>query len=163
MSFDLFACYLDTLGPIIMKSECQDTIKRLAFPSKPATVISRIAEKLRPQKDIINKTCPNFHDIEVAREFLIVRGAGYDFVISDYCKGMQRVLNWMQTNPDSPTELIRQYQVVINVLDHYRPRRRWRYVEPQNDDYFLRNVHKAPGLSIVDSWTNVKRLMKRRT
>ena len=29
-----------------MVSGCRDTIKRVAFPSKPATVISKIAEKL---------------------------------------------------------------------------------------------------------------------
>ena len=54
MSFDLFACYLDTLGPEDMGSECRDTIKRVAFPSKPGTlqswkllaVISKIAEML---------------------------------------------------------------------------------------------------------------------
>ena len=45
MSFDLFACYVDILGPE-MGSECRDTIKRVAFPSKPATVISKIVEKL---------------------------------------------------------------------------------------------------------------------
>jgi len=46
MSFDLFACYLDTLGPEKMESECRNTIKRVAFPSKPATVIAKIAKKL---------------------------------------------------------------------------------------------------------------------
>ena len=46
MSFDLFGCYLDTLGPK-MERECRDTIKRLAFPSRPRpTAISKIAENL---------------------------------------------------------------------------------------------------------------------
>ena len=45
ISFDLLACYLDALGPE-MESECRDTIERLAIPSRPATVISMIAEKL---------------------------------------------------------------------------------------------------------------------
>ena len=45
MSFDLFACYLNPLG-FKIGSECLDTIKRVAFPSNPATVISKIAEKL---------------------------------------------------------------------------------------------------------------------
>jgi hypothetical protein len=44
MSFDLFACYLNTMG-FTVDSECQDTIKRVAFPSRPATVISKVAEK----------------------------------------------------------------------------------------------------------------------
>ena len=46
MSFDLFACYLDSLGPEKMGSECRDTVKRVAFPSRPVTVISKVAEKL---------------------------------------------------------------------------------------------------------------------
>ena len=45
MSFDLFACYLDTLGAEDMGSECRDTIKRVAFPSRPATVFSK-SEKI---------------------------------------------------------------------------------------------------------------------
>ena len=46
LSFDLFACYLNTLG-FKVGSECQarDTIKRVAFPSRP-TLISKITEKL---------------------------------------------------------------------------------------------------------------------
>jgi hypothetical protein len=67
-----------------------------------------------------------------------------------------------QRNPDSPPELIRQYQVVDNVLDHYSLSLRRRPAIP-NDDYFFKNVHKEPGFSIVDSWTNVKKLLKRRT
>jgi len=46
MSFDLFACYLDTLGPEKMETECRNTLKRVAFPSKPATVIAKISKKL---------------------------------------------------------------------------------------------------------------------
>ena len=46
MSFDLFACYLNTLGPKEMGSECHDTIKRVAFPSRPTTIFSKIAEKM---------------------------------------------------------------------------------------------------------------------
>ena len=46
MSFDLCACYLDALGPGYMESECRDTIERVAFPSRPATVFSKIAKKL---------------------------------------------------------------------------------------------------------------------
>ena len=46
MSFDLFGCYLETLGPEEMESECRDTIKRVAFPSRPDTVASIIADKL---------------------------------------------------------------------------------------------------------------------
>ena len=67
-----------------------------------------------------------------------------------------------QTIPDSPPELIRQYQVVVNVLKHYslssstRPAIR-------NDDFFFQNLYKAPRFSIVDSWTNVKKLLKRST
>ena len=69
-----------------------------------------------------------------------------------------------QSIPDSPPELIRQYQVVINVLKHYSRPPFDRPAAP-NDDYFFRNLHKTPtsGFSIVDSWTNVKKLLKRRT
>ena len=62
-----------------------------------------------------------------------------------------------QTNPDSPPELIRQYQVVVNVLVYYSRSARRRGPIP-NNDYFLGN-----GFSIVDGWTNVKKLLKRRT
>ena len=70
-----------------------------------------------------------------------------------------------QTNPDSPPELIRQYQVVINVLKHYSRPPFERPAAP-SDDYFFRNLHKTPTssrFSIVDSWTNVKKLLKRTT
>jgi hypothetical protein len=67
-----------------------------------------------------------------------------------------------QENPGSPPELIRQYQVVTNVLHHYLLSSGYRVVIP-NDDYFFLNVHKAPRFSIVVSWTNVKKLLKRRT
>ena len=46
MSFDLFGCYLDTLGPKEMEPECRDTLKRVAFPSRPGTVVSNIGDKL---------------------------------------------------------------------------------------------------------------------
>ena len=46
MSFDLFGCYLDTLGPKEMESECRDTLKRVAFPSRPDTVVSKTADEL---------------------------------------------------------------------------------------------------------------------
>ena len=46
MSFDLFGCYLDTLGPEEMEPECRDTIKRIAFPSRPDTLVSKIGGKL---------------------------------------------------------------------------------------------------------------------
>ena len=67
-----------------------------------------------------------------------------------------------QTNPDSPPELIRQYQVVANVLKHYSLNPHARPAIP-NDDYFFCNSHKVPRFSIVNSWTNVKKLLKRRT
>ena len=67
-----------------------------------------------------------------------------------------------QKNPDSPPELIRQYQVVFNVLDHYWHSSSRGSGIPMSDDYF-RNVHKAPGISIVGSRMNVKKLLKRRT
>ena len=66
-----------------------------------------------------------------------------------------------QTNPDSPPELIRRYQVVVNVLKHYSESPR---PVLSNDDFFFRNLPKAPTrFSIVDIWTNVKKLLKRRT
>jgi hypothetical protein len=68
-----------------------------------------------------------------------------------------------QRNPDCPPgELIRQYQVVVNILKHYSlPSDRRPVI--RNDDYFFRNVHKESGFSIVGSWTDVKKLLKRRT
>ena len=56
-----------------------------------------------------------------------------------------------QANPDSPLELIRQYQVVVNVLKHYSLPS---FTRPaiHNDRYFLKNVQKAPRSSIVDCW-----------
>ena len=66
-----------------------------------------------------------------------------------------------QRNPDFPPELRRQYQVVSNILSHYSLSSRHRPAIP-NDNYFFRNVHKASGFSIIDSWTNVKRLLKRK-
>lgn len=129
-----------------------------------------------PKKDIINN-CPNSYDIVVAQKFLLSIDAQHHFVISSYRRGMEKVVNWIQvnsypmqkklrlktrqTNPNSPPKLIRQYQVVVYVLDHYsRPSPR-RPAVP-NGDYF-RNVHKTPGFSVVDCWTSVKRLLKRRT
>jgi hypothetical protein len=64
-----------------------------------------------------------------------------------------------QRNPDSPPELIRRYQVVVNVLRHYSLSLQDRPAIP-NDDYFFSNVPGAPGFSIIDSWTNVKKLLK---
>ena len=114
LSFDLFACHLDTLCPRGMGSECRDTIKRVAFSSRPGTVISKISKKLyvlttplsisnaldisssrRPKKDIINKTCPNSSDIEVAWELLLNKGSKYDFVVSGY-SGIEKVVIWLQ-------------------------------------------------------------------
>jgi hypothetical protein len=78
---------------------------------------------------------------------------------------MQKKLTFKarQTNPGSPPKLIRQYQIVINVLNHYSRSSRRRPAIPKPDNYFRQNVHKAPGFSIVDSWTNVKELLKPRT
>ena len=71
------------------------------------------------------------------------------------------ILMARQTNPDSPGELIRQYQVVANILRYYARSSHRRPAIP-NDNYF-RNVDNAHGFSIVDSWTNLKKLLKRRT
>ena len=46
MSFDLFGCYLDAPPPLRMEPECRDTIKRVVFYSRHATVISKPAENL---------------------------------------------------------------------------------------------------------------------
>ena len=67
-----------------------------------------------------------------------------------------------QRNPDSPPELIRHYQIVVNVLDHYSGCSRfWGNIQVPEPDYF-KNVRKAPRFSIVDSWKNVKKLLKRK-
>ena len=67
------------------------------------------------------------------------------------------MLKARQTNPGSPPELIRQYQVIENILHLYS-----QFPLP-NDNYFIRNIPKALGFSIADSWTNVKKLLKRKT
>ena len=46
LSFDLLGCYLDALGPKEMEPECRDTLKRVAFPSKPDPVFSKDVDKL---------------------------------------------------------------------------------------------------------------------
>ena len=46
MTFDLFGCCLDTFRPEEMEPECRDTIKRVVFPSRHTTVISKLAENL---------------------------------------------------------------------------------------------------------------------
>jgi len=151
-----------------MESECLDTIKRVAFPglSRHATVISKIAEKSLPQKNIIDKTCPNLSDIKVTQKILVsllTTGSvlfKYDHNLANM--RLEMVVSWLKRNPDSPPELIRQYQVVVNVLEHYSlPSDRRPAI--RNDGYFFRNVHKESGFSIVGSWTNVKKLLKRRT
>jgi hypothetical protein len=68
-----------------------------------------------------------------------------------------------QTDPGSPPELIGQYQVVINVLSHYSPSSHRKPAIPKFDNYFRQNVHKAPGFSFMDSWTNAKEFLKQRT
>ena len=100
-----------------MSFECRDTIKRVAFPSRTATLISKIAEKLksrrfyrmqpsgldissptRPTKNIIDKTCPNPCDIKIARGFLVSSGAQSDFVMSEYGYRLETVGHWMQVS-----------------------------------------------------------------
>ena len=133
----------------------------------------------RPSKDVIFKICPNSSDIRIAREFLISIGAHHYVMLPDFCEGLENVVDWMQvkscilcrrnwhlkarqTNPDSPPGLIRRYQVVVNVLKHYslsphaRPAIR-------NDNSFFRDLYRAPRFSNVNSWTNAKKLLKRRT
>ena len=141
-----------------------------------------ISSHRRPSKDIIDKTCPNSSDIEIARKFLflIEKDAQRYFRLSEYFQGLENVVYWMQVkscillcgrnwylklrqaNPDFPPELIRQYQLVINVLKHYSLPK---YNRPviHDDRYFFQNVHKAPRSSIVDSWTSVKKLLRRWT
>ena len=139
----------------------------------------KISSPRRPQKDIIDKICPNSSDIEVAREFLISIGALHESTISSHSsRGIENVVNWMQvnycilcikrltlkarqTNPHSPPELIRQYQVASNFLFHYSRSSSFRPAVP-DDSYFFRNVHKASGFSIIDSWMNLKKLLNRR-
>jgi hypothetical protein len=57
-----------------------------------------ISSPRRPKKDIIDKTCPNSSDIEIARNFLFSIGAQFDFKISGYRRGIEKVVNWMQVN-----------------------------------------------------------------
>ena len=80
-----------------------------------------------------------------------------------YLMQKKLTLKAWQTYPDSPPELIGQYQVIINVLNHYSRSSRRKPAIPKSDDYFRQNVHKAPGFSIIGSWTNVKEVLKQRT
>jgi len=111
MNFDIYSCYVGILGPKNMEEECEKAIIRVVFTPMPAVVIARIAEKLSPQKDIVVKTYPNPADIEVARDFLLLSGAQTNFTLSSYSWRLQKVVDWMQKSPDSPPELIGQYQV----------------------------------------------------
>ena len=127
-----------------------------------------------PSKDVIDETCPDSSDIRIAREFLISIGAQYYVMLPEFREGLENVVDWMQvkscilcrinwhfkarqTNPDSPTGLIRRYQVVVNVLKHYS-------VSPlaRPANLFPGILKKAHRFSIVDIWTNMKKLLKRR-
>ena len=44
-SFNVFGCYIDTLGPQRMQEECWNTIKRVASPR--LSVLGKIAQKLQ--------------------------------------------------------------------------------------------------------------------
>jgi len=46
VSFNIYACYVDALGLQRMEEDCRNTIKRVAFPAKPATALARIAENV---------------------------------------------------------------------------------------------------------------------
>ncbi|KIM44060.1 hypothetical protein M413DRAFT_443122 [Hebeloma cylindrosporum] len=96
MRFDILACYLNTLPS--MGTECRETIKRVAFPSKPHTVMAKIAEKIRPKKDIMDKTCPSPSDIEIARDFMLHSGAQNDFTHFGYSRRLANVVRWMQVS-----------------------------------------------------------------
>jgi len=132
------------------------------------------------QKNIIDKTCPNLSDIDVAREFLLDLDAQRDFIKPGYSWRLRKVVGWMQVNswclvqkklslkakqqdPDFPSELIEQYQVITNVLNHYLRSSRSRPAAPKPDDYFRQNIQKVPGFSIIDSWTNTKEFLKQWT
>ena len=73
------------------------------------------------------------------------------------------ILKATQTYPDFPPKLIRQYQVVAHVIRYYSLPSSIRRPAIPNEAFFLRNLYKAPRFSIVDSWTNVKKLLKGRT
>lgn len=60
-----------------------------------------------------------------------------------------------QTDPDSPPDLLGQYQVVVDVLNYYLLSPPERYSITVSDEYFRRNVPKAPGL-----WLTVRRMRK---
>ena len=57
-----------------------------------------ISSPRRPIKDIIDKTCPNPSDIEIAREFLLLLGAQNDFIKSGYSRRLKKIVNWMEVN-----------------------------------------------------------------
>ena len=49
-----------------------------------------------PSKDVIDETCPNSSDIEIARNFLFSIGAQHYSTLSDYRRGLENVVDWMQ-------------------------------------------------------------------
>ena len=49
-----------------------------------------------PSKDIIDKTCPNSSDIGTAWEFLRSINAQHYFILSDYRRELEKVVDWMQ-------------------------------------------------------------------
>jgi hypothetical protein len=106
-----------------------------------------ISSPRRFKKDIIDKTCPNSSDIEVARDFLFSTGDQNSFLIYGFSTvywmqvslvSMQKnlTLKARQRNRYTFPVLLRQYQLVANVLrhdyslsSHHRP-------AISNDDYF---------------------------
>ena len=46
ITFDLCRCYLDTLTPVQTIPGCLETIERVAFPSRQATVISKLEQNM---------------------------------------------------------------------------------------------------------------------
>ena len=111
-SFNVFGCYIDTLGPQRMQEECWNTVKRVASPR--VSVLGKIAKKLqvfyhtylyngtqyllfrRFKKINIDKKGPDPADIEVASKFLIQLGAGIGFTESFYGMVLDNIVDWIE-------------------------------------------------------------------
>ena len=87
-SFPLKACY-------IYFQDCKKIVSLNAFIECSHLDLKFFSTR-RPTKDIIDQTCPNPSDIEVAREFLFPLGDQNKFVISSY--RIREVKNWIQVN-----------------------------------------------------------------
>jgi hypothetical protein len=135
-NFDIFNCYVSTLGPQKMGQECWNTIQRVVFPNRP---IRRDSWKLKSHKEIINKKCPNQADVKVVQESLILFG-DKGIPLFYYITGLNSVVTWMKKYLVLP-ELIRQYETLARILQYYSAFTPGIPIPPKPDKYFTQKVH----------------------